>query len=399
MSPHPHHFLRESPRRATENLGCAAEDDEPTLMLALGSLETMNPFVHDDTVQYTINRAKRNLAPHKNLADWQASADASAKKDFIGSVTTTSVTLDSGKTFRCNTPRIPCSDFDDIHGDTLPNTPTVLTGCCDDWKALRCWSSVEDGLASRYSQLVSLDGGPSWARMSMSSAKVSLLEYQRYCANNADGDATPLYVFDPDFLKPDSLFANGDSVTAEFSVPPCFSHDEMACCTGSSFRPLPPAWLLVGAKSSGTPIHNHPMTVAWNALLSGCKLWCCLPPNVPERFLLLNLEDDDDDDDDDEQESAFDISALEWFGQCGALPENAYVIVQRPGEVVFLPAGWFHVVLNIELSTAMSFSLALRKDFPELMPLLKESDPEFAAFWLDQLAKERKDTGTSASSV
>jgi hypothetical protein len=43
------------------------------------------------------------------------------------------------------------------------------------------------------------------------------------------------------------------------------SHD----VTGSRFRPLPPAWLLVGARASGTPIHNHPSTIAWNAA-SGC---------------------------------------------------------------------------------------------------------------------------------
>jgi len=43
-------------------------------------------------------------------------------------------------------------------------------------------------------------------------------------------------------------------------------------------RPLPPSWLLVAAARSGTPIHDHPHTVAWNVLLSGCKLWAILPP-------------------------------------------------------------------------------------------------------------------------
>jgi hypothetical protein len=36
-------------------------------------------------------------------------------------------------------------------------------------------------------------------------------------------------------------------------------------------RPLPQAWLLVGAEGSGTPIHCHPRTVAWNTLLAGAK--------------------------------------------------------------------------------------------------------------------------------
>ena len=68
----------------------------------------------------------------------------------------------------------------------------------------------------------------------------------------------------------------------------------MACIDGTEYRPLPPAWLLMGVKRSGTPIHDHPLTVAWNALLVGCKLWCCLPPDVDEGALLLNLREDDD---------------------------------------------------------------------------------------------------------
>ena len=344
-----------------------------------------------DSTVYNINRAKRNLSPTNDLSDWKCkSADPNAHGS-IGTVTDTTVTLGSGKSYRDNTMRRPCSAFNDnVHGDTLPNTPTVLTGCCDDWQAFHSpgesWN-VKD-LADRYKPLVSLDGGPSFARMSMGGAQVSLEEYQRYCTNNADGDNTPLYVFDPAFLKPESTFANGDFVSQEFSIPNCFSNDEMACCNGSRFRPLPPAWLLVGAALSGTPIHNHPMTVAWNALLSGCKLWCCLPPNVPESALLLHFQHEDGDggDNEEEEDHEFDLSALQWFEQCGELPDDARIIVQHPGEVVFLPAGWFHVVLNCQLSTAISVSLTLRRDLADVMPLLADEDEEFHAFWMDQLA-------------
>ena len=57
---------------------------------------------------------------------------------------------------------------------------------------------------------------------------------------------------------------------------------------------------------------------------------------------------------------------MEWFGRhrCGGqqLPPTARVIIQRLGEVVFAPAGWWHVVLNVETTTALSHSLALRRD-------------------------------------
>jgi hypothetical protein len=155
-----------------------------------------------------------------------------------------------------------------------------------------------------------------------------------YCAHQQD-DA-PLYIFDAHLAT--RTFADGGSLRAECGPPPaCFSHDAMAGI--HHLRPLPPAWLLVAAARSGTPIHDHPHTgahpepnpnpvlttsptlplyadpepepaVAWNVLLSGCKLWAILPPGECE------LAEDQG-------------SALGWFMRHGAaLPEGAVVVVQ-----------------------------------------------------------------------
>lgn len=295
-----------------------------------------------------------------------------------------------GRRFHDNVARVPGSDFaDDPYGDRLPNVPTVLTGLCvlengETWPALS-WSVQDLAARSCPTTKVSLDGGPSFARASICSGKVSMTEYQRYCEADADGDSTPLYVFDADFLK--STFSDGSLVSSASSIPACFSNDMMSCCNGTRFRPLPPAWLLVGVVGSGTPIHDHPLTVAWNALLTGLKLWCCLPPDVDESLLLLNLHDNNEEEDDDE-EFDFDVSARQWFGRCcqEQLVEHsgAKIIVQRPGEVLFVPAGWFHVVLNVETSTAISMSLTLARDLPAALALL-QSDHDFATFWLDRL--------------
>jgi histone arginine demethylase JMJD6 len=322
-----------------------------------------------------IDRAKKSIAPQADLNDWLSDSSAvssAVASDSIhvchGGDDNTVTFDDGGLVYRDNVTRIPgCSFTHDVHGDCLPHVPAVLTGLLED-----CDTSTTIFKTTR----VLLDGGPSFARMSMGQGKVTLEEYKHYCeSGEADNDVAPLYVFDPDVLK--STFASD-----EFHVPECFSNDVMECIDGTEYRPLPPAWLLVGVKRSGTPIHDHPLTVAWNALLVGCKLWCCLPPDVDESLLLLNLYDDEEDEDED---ADFDLSALEWFRQCGKLPESAKIIVQRPGEVVYLPAGWFHVVLNVETSTAISVSLALRRDLPVVLPLLMESDEDFATFWIDRL--------------
>ena len=229
-----------------------------------------------------------------------------------------------------------------------PAAPAVVTGLVDAWPALREDWSLE-GLARRFGDAVAfeVDGGPGEARRSMGSAKVSLKEYARYCGDGSDGDDAPLYVFEPragvparEQLEP---------------TPACFVNDALPGLLGSrdeKKRPLPRAWLLVSSKRSGTPVHDHPLTAAWNVLLHGTKLWVALPPGAcPHAALLLEHGDE--------------FSACEWFlkwGDC-ALPRGSVVIVQRPREVVVLPAGWWHVVLNVEDSVALSMSLALARDF------------------------------------
>ena len=322
-----------------------------------------------------MDRAKKNIANHHGLNEWK----------LDGAPVPISVAVDSvavgTSTFQDNTERFPISNFVECHGDTLPEIPTVITGGCKDWNAFSSpgatWSV--DDLAERTNDNLSLDGGPGFARMSICRGTVPLKEYQRYCNAEADGDSTPLYIFDPDILK--ATFVDGTLVADDYQIPPCFRCDAMECLTGTRFRPLPPAWLLVGVKRSGTPIHDHPMTVAWNALLVGCKLWCCLPPGIDERFLLLNLDGDGAIKED------FDKSAIDWFQKIGQLPSGAKIIVQRPGEIVFLPAGWFHVVLNVETSTAISVSLTLRRDIRKAFHFLVSTaeDVEMAKGWLKSL--------------
>lgn len=377
------------------------EQPDPPLATAAGL--TKNASDADDPTEprehryNAIELAKLSIAPGARLEDWTRGSpgtctDFSSTLEEI-SVGNRRVTIQNGPrgttVFRDNARRIPGSMFaDDLHGDTLPRFPAVLTGLLDHWPAFntanlpgKSWS-LQDLAARTAGTRVSLDGGPSFARLSMCAGKASLRDYQRYAEDAADGDSAPLYVFDPSILGPTSTFCDDGSLVRDaFDTPPCFSRDAAAAVCDEKLRPLPPKWLLVGAARSGTPIHDHPTTVAWNALLVGCKLWCCFPPDVDESALLLNLDGGADGGD-----LAFDLSAVEWFCRAGSgdgqggrqLDESATIVVQRPGEVVFLPVGWFHVVLNVETSTALSMSLTLRRDLPSVLPLFREAEREFA---------------------
>lgn len=360
--------------------------------------------------QHTIDAAKRHLAPNEQLESWTNSTQdhsliVNGSDSVNGSVSVKKVckqdgTIIKSTQFQDNVDRVPLSNFKSEWGDDLPVSPTVLLGCCDDWI---CFSDEKrwdvKSLSLRFpDSVVSLDGGPGFARMSMADGRASMSEYCRYCNQEAREDKAPLYVFDYKMLQPSTVM--GQTLQSEYKTPSIFTHDIMSGCTGSTFRPLPPQWMLIGVERSGTPIHDHPCTVAWNVLLSGCKLWMLFPPDIDESVLLLkdhdtsydsdaigkdtqlksDVSEDEDDEDDD-----FDLSALEWFIDCKSTHPTAKVIVQHPKEVVFVPAGWWHVVLNVETSVGLSNSLALRRDLNEVFADLVESDSDFAQYWANSM--------------
>lgn len=241
-------------------------------------------------------------------------------------------------------------------GSDLPHAPAVLVGVAAGWRAMEGEGWSLSALAARCSAeaAFSLDGGPGFARESLAAGAVPMAAFLEYAqGGEAARDAAPLYIFDEGLRE--RRFASGEPMASEFSIPACFSADVIAAAAAS--RPLPPSWLLVGPSGSGTPMHNHPFSVGWCTLLRGVKLWVLLPPGAPPEALCVgehNVHSEEED-----------LSALAWmllWGGGAQLPPGAVTVLQRPGETVFLPAGWWHCVLNVQDSTALSHSLYLARD-------------------------------------
>lgn len=88
-------------------------------------------------------------------------------------------------------------------------------------------------------------------------------------------------------------------------------------------------WAL-GGEGSGAPVHFH--NTAWNAVVYGAKKWIFYPPSrsvMSHEQILLYLETND-------------------------LMAQADSCVQLAGEVMIIPEGWAHGVLNIEQSVAVA---------------------------------------------
>src|SRR5437763_15896546 len=96
-------------------------------------------------------------------------------------------------------------------------------------------------------------------------------------------------------------------------------------------------------------IHVDPLgTSAWNTLLVGHKRWCLFPPSTPRNVIDPSMKH-------------LDHEAVTWFAN--VLPKLKKVtnegeksfaeqwgmieVLQKPGETMYVPGGWYHTVMNL----------------------------------------------------
>jgi len=137
-------------------------------------------------------------------------------------------------------------------------------------------------------------------------------------------------------------------------------------CTHMSYLPRY-RWLLVGERGSGSAVHRDPAgTSAFNALIIGSKRWVFFPPDTPQALLCVaagaagaagTAAAGG--------EAAHPYSADEWFrmiyprlgeGAAGGVPtfKKRWEVTQCAGEIVYVPKNWWHAVLNLELTVAVT---------------------------------------------
>mmetsp|Transcript_18090 Transcript_18090/g.26770 ORF Transcript_18090/g.26770 Transcript_18090/m.26770 type:complete len:224 (+) Transcript_18090:719-1390(+) len=195
-----------------------------------------------------------------------------------------------------------------------------------------------------------------------------------------DTSDSPLAVYDAEF--------GDDEATAvlldEYSVPPCFSQDlfELAL---SKKRP-PYKWILIGPARSGTGLHIDPLwTNAWVTVLQGSKRWMLFPketppveigmqePQIPSVIWFRDYYDK--------------VTAKDW-----PIEWKPVEVLQQAGETVFVPNGWPHLVLNLQLTVAVTHNYA--SEFGPFKRMWKEvmtEEQEFGQAWLDGLKNSRRD--------
>lgn len=181
-------------------------------------------------------------------------------------------------------------------------------------------------------------------------------------------------------------------MTKEYHPPACFSNDLFSLALnddiqGEGQRP-PWRWILIGPARSGTGLHIDPLwTNAWVTVLQGRKRWILFPPSTPKGSIGMD-------------EDLPQIPSVVWFDMyydkvtSHDWPEEwrPVEVVQEVGETVFVPNGWPHLVLNLELTVAVTHNYA--SEFGPFERMWKEvvsDEPEFAIRWFRGLKQKRLD--------
>eukprot|EP00300_Choanocystis_sp_HF-7_P030341 c39159_g1_i1.p2 GENE.c39159_g1_i1~~c39159_g1_i1.p2 ORF type:complete len:360 (+),score=68.52 c39159_g1_i1:107-1186(+) len=240
----------------------------------------------------------------------------------------------------------------------IPRIPVVIDGVARNWPAMTKWTRAR--LLESYGDKV-FDVG------SHNHTYITLREYFHYCDHNDDD--TPLYAFEPKFAD------KYPELLDDFAVPRLFPSDLLAYA-GEDDRPYY-RWLLIGAQRTGTGIHIDPhATNAWNTLLVGEKRWALFPPDIPAG----DVEPSDGTPD----------TAICWFLR--VLPElkptvraRMLDVVQRPGETMFVPRGWWHVVVNLSFTVSVTANFVNEINFEDSFAILAKKKPKIAAAWYDGL--------------
>eukprot|EP00041_Stephanoeca_diplocostata_P010087 m.160208 g.160208 ORF g.160208 m.160208 type:complete len:285 (+) comp18015_c0_seq2:1320-2174(+) len=103
---------------------------------------------------------------------------------------------------------------------------------------------------------------------------------------------------------------------------------------------------------SGSTFHVDPNgTSAWNAVISGAKKWILLPPHVTPPGVHPS---------DDGSEVTSPVSIGEWFlnyyDQLREMHPPPVECIAKAGDLVFVPSGWWHCVLNLDATDVAKVS-------------------------------------------
>ena len=225
-------------------------------------------------------------------------------------------------------------------------------------------------------------------------------------------DDSPLYIFDSNF-DTDEI---SKCLLQDYTVPSYFPEDYFQLM-GEKRRP-PYRWFLMGPERSGTCIHIDPLgTSAWNTVITGRKRWVLLPPEVkksiakgmdvirkgmyllsyyPSPSLLTSLPPSPTGEDDEMTNYVLDL-----LPRIKAAHPDIPILefVQEAGDTVFVPGGWWHGVLNLDKTLAITQNYCSHANFDQVWRKTRIGRKKMSVSWLRRLHQSVPDLAQRAETM
>ena len=226
-----------------------------------------------------------------------------------------------------------------------PGVPVVLTDIVTEWDSFKNWEW--DYLSEHWKG----------AEFQCEAAKLSIPEFKQYCDNQLDD--RPIYLFDSKFVE------SVPEIAGQYAVSEYFT-DDLFKVLGKK-RP-DYRWLIAGPARSGSSFHKDPnATDAWNACLRGLKKWVFFPPSVVPPGVMCS---------EDGADVTSPMSLVEWFSnyydRCDEVKVQPLEALVRPGEMMYIPHGWWHLCLNLTPSLCITQNYASKSGLPRILSFLRD---------------------------
>ncbi|KAG8748702.1 hypothetical protein FRC10_000093 [Ceratobasidium sp. 414] len=212
----------------------------------------------------------------------------------------------------------------------------------------------------------------------------SLQTYSEYASNCSQDDA-PVYLFDSKFVE--KTAGDGDlGMGADYDPPTLFGEDLFKLMGNKrpDYR-----WLV--PKDQAVLFTKTPMRRALGMLyvITGSKGWVMFPPDVCPPGVYVS---------EDEAEVTSPLSLAEWFmlyfdaawAEYGPNSVSANnrgkmrVGVCHAGEIVYVPSGWWHLVVNLEASVAVTQNFASEHELVNILRFMRERADQISG-WPDDI--------------
>ncbi|KAF2159305.1 hypothetical protein M409DRAFT_30181 [Zasmidium cellare ATCC 36951] len=257
--------------------------------------------------------------------------------------------------------RLPHLSYDAFEAEWY-GQPFILTEPVKQWPVYKAWST--ERLLEKYADVTFRAEAVDWP----------LKTYVEYMNNSQD--ESPLYLFDRAFAeKMDLSVSTNPDKGADYWPPPTYGPDAFSVLGDQ--RP-DHRWLIIGPDRSGSTFHKDPnATSAWNAVLKGSKYWIMFPssPSIPPPPGVFVSED--------QSEVTSPLSIPEWllgFHAEARKTAGCKEGICYEGEVLYVPSGWYHLVLNLEASIAITQNLVPKSRVGAVLHFLRDQKQSISGF-------------------